>query len=266
MFHLRMQMRFFSFLLFILTNTTIIRLDAAQPWQTNFQDPATPVMEGILNFHQDLMFIAIVLGVFVTYFIVRAAYMFNRAIHPKSIRFSHGTTLEVVWTLIPAFILIIISIPSFALLYSIDEIIDPTITIKVVAHQWYWSYEYSDYANSDLETINFDSYLVPEDSLNVGELRLLEVDNRVLVPTNTHIRLLITSADVLHSFAVPSFGIKLDCLPARLNQASLFVKREGVYYGQCSELCGINHAAMPIVIQAVSTNEYNQWISTKLAD
>lgn len=147
------------------------------------------------------------------------------------------------------------AIPSFALLYSIDEIVDPALTLKCVGHQWYWSYEYSDFV-SKFGTFNFDSYLIPEDELENGELRLLEVDNRVVLPINTHIRVLVTAADVLHSWAVPSFGIKLDACAGRLNQTSLFILREGVFYGQCSEICGVGHANMPIVIEAVSTNKY----------
>jgi cytochrome c oxidase subunit 2 len=157
-----------------------------------------------------------------------------------------------------------IAVPSFALLYSMDEVIDPAITIKVIGHQWYWSYEYSDYNTEDGDTIEFDSYMVQEDDLEIGQLRLLEVDNRVVVPTNTHIRVLITSGDVIHAWAVPSLGVKADALPGRLNQAQMFIKREGVFHGQCSELCGANHGFMPIVVEAVSLQDYVSWVSSKL--
>ena len=133
-----------------------------------------------------------------------------------------------------------------------DEVVDPAVTIKAIGHQWYWSYEYSDYNQSDEQGINFDSYMIPEDELELGQLRLLEVDNRVVIPVNTHVRMIMTSADVLHSWAVPSLGVKTDAVPGRLNQTPIFVKREGVFYGQCSELCGANHAFMPIVVEAVS--------------
>jgi cytochrome c oxidase subunit 2 len=139
--------------------------------------------------------------------------------------------------------------------------VDPAITLKVIGHQWYWSYEYSDYVNVDGESIDFDSYMVPTDELEPGQLRLLEVDNRVVLPTNTHIRVLVTAADVIHCWAVPSLGVKVDCVPGRLNQAGLFIQREGVFYGQCSEICGVNHGFMPIVVEAVSLDKYIEWIS-----
>lgn len=145
-----------------------------------------------------------------------------------------------------------------------DEVVDPAVTIKAIGHQWYWSYEYSDYNQSDSEGLLFDSYMIPEDELEYGQLRLLDVDNRVVVPVNTHIRMIITSADVLHSWAVPSLGVKTDAVPGRLNQTPIFIKREGVFYGQCSELCGANHAFMPIVVEAVSLENYISWVSNKL--
>ena len=157
--------------------------------------------------------------------------------------------------------------PSFALLYSLDELLDPQITLKIVGHQWYWSYEYSDYLTSHSdEGFGFDSYLIGTDDLTIGAFRLLEVDNRVILPINTHIRLLVSAADVLHSWAVPSFGVKVDACPGRLSQASLFLKREGVFYGQCSEICGINHGFMPIVVKSVSISEYLIWLSVKLLE
>jgi len=160
---------------------------------------------------------------------------------------------------------LLIAIPSFTLLYSLDELIDPTITLKVIGHQWYWSYEYSDYNTlQGGETLAFDSYLINIDDLTKGAFRLLEVDNRVILPINTHIRLLVTAADVLHSWAVPSFGIKVDACPGRLSQASLFLKREGVYYGQCSEICGVNHGFMPIVVKGVSVDTFIEWVTSKL--
>jgi len=175
----------------------------------------------------------------------------------------HGTTIEIIWTVIPSVILIIVALPSFALLYSIDEIIDPALTIKCVGHQWYWSYEYSDF-ESQLGVVNFDSYVVAEDELERGQLRLLEVDNRIILPVNTHIRVLVTAADVLHSWAVPSLGVKLDACPGRLNQTSMFILRQGVFYGQCSEICGANHGNMPIAIESVPTNKFITWLSEKV--
>jgi cytochrome c oxidase subunit 2 len=241
-----------------------VHADSARPWQLGFQDPATPVMEGILNFHNDLMFFIVILAIFVTFLLVRCLYFFNETKNKVSSNVIHGTTIEIIWTITPAIILMIIAIPSFSLLYSVDEIINPSITLKVIGHQWYWSYEYSDYITQDLESIDFDSYMIPEADLEKGQLRLLEVDNRVVLPIDTHIRVIITSTDVLHSWAIPSFGTKLDACPGRLNQTSLYIKREGTYYGQCSEICGINHGFMPIVVEAVSLQNYINWISEKI--
>ena len=240
-------------------------MDLAEPWQIGFQDPATPVLEGIIDFHNDLMVLLTVIGVAVFWVIGRAWVLFEE--NPTPSQVVHGTTLEMIWTIIPAVILMFVAVPSFALLYSIDEILDPAVTLKVVGHQWYWSYEYSDYLTTQSdEGFGFDSYLLSADDLTPGAFRLLEVDNRVVLPVNTHIRLLVSAADVLHSWAVPSFGIKVDACPGRLSQASLFLKREGVFYGQCSEICGINHGFMPIVVKSVSISEYLAWLSVKLLD
>jgi len=241
------------------------RLDAAENWALSFQDPATPIMEGIINFHNHIMIFLTVIVVLVAWLMARAIILFDESVHPIPIKFTHSTPLEIFWTIVPALVLLLIAIPSFALLYSMDELIDPTITLKAVGHQWYWSYEFSDYATLEGgESLNYDSYMIPEEDLTGGNLRLLEVDNRVVLPVNTHIRVLITSADVLHSWAVPSFGIKVDACPGRLNQTSLFIKREGTYFGQCSEICGVNHGFMPIVVEAVSLNNYVTWIANKL--
>ena len=176
----------------------------------------------------------------------------------------HNTKLEIIWTIIPTIILIFIAVPSFILLYSLDEVINPSITLKAIGHQWYWSYEYSDYTEEN--SINFDSYMITENDLELGQFRLLEVDNRVVLPLNTHIRVLVTAGDVLHSWAVPSMNIKADAVPGRLNQLTLFIKRPGVYYGQCSELCGVNHAFMPIVVEAVSLWNYSNWLSSRFSE
>jgi len=210
------------------------------------------------------MFFLIVIGIMVSYVLGRVIVAYHEDNFSTPTNTVHATTLEIVWTITPAFVLMIIAVPSFALLYSMDEIIDPAITIKVVGHQWYWSYEYSDYSAVDGDSINFDSYMIPEEELEPGNLRLLEVDNRVVLPVETHVRVVISSADVLHCWAMPSFGIKMDACPGRLNQTSMFIKREGVYYGQCSEICGVNHGFMPICIEAVSLEDYVAWISSKI--
>jgi|TARA_B110000902_G_C14129798_1_gene521540 cytochrome c oxidase subunit 2 len=238
-------------------------MDVAEPWQINFQDPATPVLEGIIDFHNDLMILLTVIGVMVFWVMGRCISLFENNPNPTNI--VHGTTLEMIWTIIPAVILMFVAVPSFALLYSMDEILDPAVTLKVVGHQWYWSYEYSDYTSSEGESINFDSYMIPEEDLTTdGPLRLLEVDNRIVLPINTHIRVIVTAADVLHCWAIPSFAMKIDACPGRLNQTSLFIKRAGIFYGQCSEICGVNHGFMPIVVEGVELEDYISWISNKL--
>lgn len=233
----------------------------AQPWQLGFQDPATPIAEGIVDLHHDIMFFLCIICIFVLYILVRTVFLFHSS-KENFVKLVHGKIVETVWTIMPSLVLAIIAIPSLALLYSMDEVIDPAITLKAVGHQWYWSYEYSDYEAS-LARISFDSYMISEDDLKEGQLRLLEVDNPVYLPVNTHIRLLITSEDVLHSWAVPAFGTKVDACPGRLNQTSLFIKREGTYYGQCSEICGVNHGFMPICIKAVPLETYISWVSSQ---
>jgi cytochrome c oxidase subunit 2 len=242
-------------------------MDAAEPWQIGFQSPATPIMEGIINFHNHIMFFMVGVGVFVMWLLGRCLVLYSKSTNTDEIdNFTHATTVEIVWTIVPAIILMIIAVPSFALLYSMDEMLDPAVTLKVVGHQWYWSYEYSDYNHLTEENsgINFDSYMIADDDLDQGHLRLLEVDNRIVLPVNTHIRVLVTAADVLHSWAVPSFGVKVDACPGRLNQTTLFIKKPGVFYGQCSELCGTNHGFMPICVEAVGLEEYTTWLEEKL--
>lgn len=242
-----------------------------------FQDAATPIMEGIVDLHNHIMFYLVLILVFVVYMFASIFLDFFLPFSdPKSIAelkfretmlqgkdITHGTLLEIVWTLTPSFILMLIAVPSFSLLYSMDEIIDPALTLKAIGHQWYWSYEYSDYVSTKGDSISFDSYMVPTEELSVGQYRLLEVDNSVVLPANTHIRLIITAADVLHSWAVPSLGVKVDAVPGRLNQASVFIKREGVYYGQCSEICGVNHGFMPISVKVVDLGTYTDWVNSK---
>jgi len=182
----------------------------------------------------------------------------------KQLRFiMHGQLLEIIWTITPSIVLVCIAVPSFAMLYSMEELVEPALTLKVIGYQWYWSYEYVDYLDKD---IKFDSYMVTEDSLELGDLRLLEVDNPVFLPVNTNIRVIVTAADVLHCWAVPSFGVKMDCVPGRLNQTLFFVKQTGIYYGQCSELCGVNHGFMPIAIRVVPESVFDFWVQFKLSD
>ena len=258
-------------LVFGFANTELLSVcDIPTHWSISFQNPASPLMEGIIALHSDIWAIMLFVAVFVLYILYSVLTKFESGVVNKAYKVHHNSLLEIIWTTLPALLLCVIAIPSFTLLYSLDEIVDPTVTIKCIGRQWYWSYEYSDYMNYDSATssgdsgIIFDSYLLQDDLLAEGQLRLLEVDNRLVLPVNSHIRLLTSSADVIHSFAVPSLGIKLDAIPGRLNQTTFLMKREGCFYGQCSELCGASHGFMPICVESVSADEYITWINTKL--
>lgn len=238
--------------------------DAPEPWQIGFQDGASPGFEGITELHDSIFFFLVVISVGVFWALGSVMINFNSTSSPIAYKYAnHGTLIELIWTITPALILIAIAFPSFKLLYMLDEVISPTMTIKVAGHQWYWSYEYSDFINEDGEAIEYDSYMVPDSDLEDGQLRLLEVDNRVIVPVDTHIRFIVTATDVIHDFAVPSLGLKIDAVPGRLNQTSVLVQREGVFYGQCSEICGVYHGFMPVVIEAVSLEKYLVWLDSQ---
>lgn len=233
----------------------ILLCDAAENYQFTTQDPGTDAMEWMIDFY-DLIMVDLIVVVFIVMYLL-SLIIYNPINHNYTNRaFSHSTFLEIFWTVVPAITLIGIAYPSFNLLYALDDLTDPVVTLKVIGHQWYWSYEQNVSLNLLDESFSFDSYMIPTDDLAFGMYRLLEVDNRVVLPAKTHIRLLITSADVLHSWAVPSLGIKVDACPGRLNQATLYIKRAGLYFGQCSEICGINHGFMPIAVLAVSFKDY----------
>jgi cytochrome c oxidase subunit 2 len=241
--------------------------DAPLPWQTGMQDAASPGMEGIIDLHHTLLVYLTIIFIFVCWMLYKTVWCFGikkEEYAQYKTNTTHGGVLEIIWTVIPAVILAAIAVPSFNLLYFLEAVEDPAITVKVIGHQWYWSYEYSDYVTEKEDSIAFDSYMVQEEDLEKGQLRLLEVDNPVVLPINTKVRFLITSADVLHCFAVPSLGVKLDAVPGRLNQVGAFIKREGVFYGQCSEICGVNHGFMPIKVQGVSLDDYTAWISEQI--
>lgn len=227
---------------------SIITCDAPVNYQLANQDPATEVMEWMLNFY-DLIMVDLIIIVGIIFYLVYLL-IFDTTHHFNANKaFSHSTPLETFWTVVPAMILVGIAYPSFTLLYALDDLTNPVFTVKIIGHQWYWSYEQaSNLDTQDTQYFNYDSYILPTDDLELGMLRLLEVDNRVLLPLKTHIRLLITSADVLHSWAIPSLGIKVDACPGRLNQSTVYIKRPGLYFGQCSEICGVNHGFMPIAI------------------
>jgi cytochrome c oxidase subunit 2 len=242
----------------------MIYCDAAESWQIGFQDSASPIHTGIVNLHDDIMFYLIVILIGVLWMMFSIMYYFlNQKFVHKYLR--HGTLIEIIWTVAPALVLIAIAFPSFQLLYFMDEVIDPKITVKAIGHQWYWTYEFSDYLDGKEVVVAFDSYMVPTDDLQLGDLRLLEVDNRLKLPVNTHIRVLLTAADVLHAWSVPSLGVKLDCVPGRLNQTSLYINRYGTFYGQCSELCGVQHGFMPIVVEGVSLSDYVVWLTEHIS-
>lgn len=168
-----------------------------------------------------------------------------------------GQTIEVIWTILPAITLIFIALPSLRLLYLLDEINNPIITLKTIGHQWYWRYEYSDFIN-----LEFDSYIIPTNELSLENFRLLEVDNRVVLPFHTQVRLMVSAADVLHSWTIPALGVKIDATPGRLNQTRFFIRRPGIYFGQCSEICGSNHRFIPIIIERVNIKNFIKWINS----
>jgi len=234
--------------------------DAAYPWQIGFQDGASPAFEGIELLHDTIFFWVLGLAGLVFWCLGSVIVRFRGQLAYRY--FTHGTALEVIWTILPALVLIAIAFPSFQLLYLMDEVLSPTLTIKVAGSQWFWSYEYSDFINAAGESVEFDSYMVPEPEL--GQLRLLDVDNRVLIPVDTHVRFIVTAKDVIHDWAVPSLGVKIDAVPGRLNQVSVLAQREGVFYGQCSELCGVYHGFMPIAVEAVSLDRYVSWLEEQL--
>lgn len=238
----------------------MIWLDVPTPWAIRFQDSSTPNQEGIQELYDHIMFyLTLILGLvsFILFVIVKD--FRNNVFAYKYIK--HGQTLEIIWTIFPAVILLLIAFPSFILLYLCDSVLTPALTIKVIGLQWYWQYEYSDFITETGETIQFDSYVVPEELLEEGQLRLLDTDTSIVVPVDTHVRFVVTANDVIHCFAIPSLGIKIDATPGRLNQVSALIQRTGVFYGQCMELCGVNHSAMPIKVECVTINEFIEWLS-----
>nr|YP_008378881.1 cytochrome c oxidase subunit 2 [Avahi laniger]AGM47375.1 cytochrome c oxidase subunit 2 [Avahi laniger] len=226
----------------------------AYPVQLGFQDAASPIMEELLYFHDHTLMIVFLISSLVLYII--SLMLTTELTHTSTM---DAQEVETVWTILPAIILILIALPSLRILYMMDEITTPSLTLKTMGHQWYWSYEYTDYKD-----LSFDSYMIPTSDLKPGELRLLEVDNRVVLPTEMSIRMLISSEDVLHSWTVPSLGVKTDAIPGRLNQATLMTSRPGIYYGQCSEICGANHSFMPIVLELIPLKYFEDWLLSML--
>uniref|UniRef100_A0AAU7E524 Cytochrome c oxidase subunit 2 n=1 Tax=Unilepidotricha sp. 1 SJR-2024a TaxID=3158271 RepID=A0AAU7E524_9NEOP len=217
----------------------------------NLQNSASPLMEQIIMFHDHTLLILIMITIFIAYMLITL--FFNKYINRFLLE---EQMIELIWTILPSIILIFIALPSLRLLYLLDDINNPLITLKTIGHQWYWSYEYSDFKN-----IQFDSYMIPFQSDKMSNFRLLDVDHRIIMPLNNQIRILITAIDVIHSWTVPTLGVKVDANPGRLNQTNFFINRPGLYYGQCSEICGANHSFMPIVIESVPMKNFINWIN-----
>ncbi len=230
---------------------------ANQPkdWQLGFQNPASDGMRDIVNFHNNLLLpIIIAISVFVLFLMLYACVRFRASANPNPSKRTHNVTVEILWTLIPCLILIVMAVPSFKILYKQDTIPKADLTIKAIGYQWYWGYEYPD------ENIIFESYMVEEKDLRADQPRLLAVDNEVVVPVNKVVKVLITANDVLHAWALPSFGVK-EMQFQEINETWFKAEKEGTYYGQCSELCGIKHAFMPITVKVVSEENYQEWLS-----
>lgn len=235
---------------------------ADQPvnWQLGLQAAASPVMEGINAFHNFILVIITLITLFVLALLVYCILRFNEKANPEPSRTSHNTMLEVVWTVVPIIILVIIAIPSFRLLYYEQAIPEADMTIKTIGHEWYWGYEYPDH-----EDISFLSFMLQDDQLEDGDPRLLAVDEDMVVPVGATVRMVVTASRVLHNWAIPAFGVKMDAVPGRINEAWFRADREGVYYGQCSELCGTAHAFMPIAVRVVSQEAFDAWVNEKIA-
>lgn len=228
-------------------------------WTSSFQDGANEWIYGIIELHDKIIFYLLIVFTVVLWILGRIVIKMNTSRYHLP-NLSHNNILEFIWTIIPAGILWTIGIPSLKFLYMIDQILEAEITIKAIGNQWYWSYEYEN--SNENQNLIFDSFLIGENDLNLGELRQLTVDNYLILPTHTNIRMLVTSNDVIHSFAVPSLGIKCDAIPGRLNSFAFNINRKGIFYGQCSELCGVLHGFMPIGIKAVNVESYLNYLNS----
>lgn len=225
-----------------------------EPWQLGFQEPVTPVMEQLNSLHDGLTLTITVIALFVLALLIVVVWRFREKKNPNPSKVTHNTPLEIAWTVIPVLILVAIAIPSLRVHYYMDKAVEPDMVIKAVGYQWYWNYEYPDY-----DDIMFDSYMIKDEDLKEDQIRLLSVDNPLVVPVDTTVALHITGGDVIHSWAMPAFGVKTDAVPGRLNETWFRAEKEGVYYGQCSEICGVGHGFMPIEIHVVSQEEFDQW-------
>lgn len=229
----------------------ILFLEIATWSNFNLQNRASPLIEQIIFFHDHTLIILIIITILVGYLMINL--LFNKYINRFLLE---GQIIELIWTILPAITLIFIALPSLRLLYLLDELNNPLITLKSIGHQWYWRYEYSDFNN-----IEFDSYIIPINEISSNNFRLLDVDNRIILPINNQIRIIVTATDVIHSWTIPSLGVKVDANPGRLNQTNFYINRPGIFYGQCSEICGANHSFIPIVIESISIKNFINWIN-----
>jgi len=244
------------FIILTIISTTSVLANQPKEWQLGFQNPASDGMRDIVNFHDNLLLpIIIAISVFVLFLMIYVCVRFRASRNPNPSKTTHNVAVEILWTLIPCLILIVIAVPSFKILYKQDTIPKAEVTIKAIGYQWYWGYEYPD------ENIIFESYMIKEEDLKENQPRLLAVDNEVVVPVNKVVKVLITANDVLHAWALPSFGVKRDAVPGRINETWFKAEKVGTYYGQCSELCGIQHAFMPITVRVVTDEEYEVWLT-----
>ena len=246
---------FLQTIIFYMTSTSLLYSSEPKNWQLGFQESVTSIMNDVVFMHDYiLMPIITAISVFVLFLLFYVCIKFRESKNPNPSKTTHNTFIEIVWTLIPCLILIVIAIPSFKLLYKQDIIPKADVTVKAIGYQWYWGYEYPD------QNIYFESLMVEDKDLKPGQPRLLATDTEVVVPVNKIVKVLITSNDVLHAWAIPAFGVKRDAVPGRINETWFKADKEGVYYGQCSELCGIKHAFMPITVRVVSEEKYLEWI------
>nr|YP_010960512.1 cytochrome c oxidase subunit II [Monolene sessilicauda]WNH37915.1 cytochrome c oxidase subunit II [Monolene sessilicauda] len=228
----------------------------AYPTQFGLLDAISPVMQELIYFYDHTLMIVIMISTMVLYIITAVA-----STSLTDMLILDSQEIEVIWTVLPALILILIALPSLRLLYMTDEVNAPHVTVKAIGHQWYWTYEYTDY-----EELEFDAYMIPTQDLNPGEFRLLEVDHRMVVPAESPIRVLVTAEDVLHSWTLPALGVKVDAVPGRLNQTTFMVDRPGLFFGQCSEICGANHSFMPIVMESTPLEHFESWTTVMVED
>ncbi len=249
-------MRFLLLICMVIFPSTIFA-KFPEAWQFGFQKPATDLMNKVISLHNGISIVMFLVTLFVLGLLFYVSFRFSAKRNPKPSTTAHNTILEVLWTAIPVIILVIMAIPSFRLIYEQEKSEDYEMTVKVIGHQWYWEYEYPDYGN-----FYFESYMIKDEDLKKDDIRLLTVDNPLVIPANTNIQILITAGDVLHSWAIPSMGIKTDAVPGRLNETWVNVKEPGVYRGQCSEICGTGHGFMPTVVKVLPKKEFLVWVES----